>query len=171
MHQPWPHLHQRVRAALEANGIRVLDNESVTLRHQGRPFSLIGIGDDMTGHADVRKSMQGVGKDTSSLVIVHDPANLPELPAGPSVAFAGHTHGGQIRLPWIGPLITPGRAPRAHSYGWVEAGPVPAFVSAGVGTSILPVRFNCRPEYLILRLRPAGGIPAASSPVPAAPSV
>jgi len=161
---------KRVRAALEGQGIRVLENESVTLRHQGKSFSLIGIGDDMTDHADVQKAMQGVGKDTSSLVIVHDPANLPELPAGPSVAFAGHTHGGQIRLPWIGALITPGRAPRAHAYGWVDAGPVPAFVSAGIGTSILPVRFNCRPEYLILRLRPAGAVPAASAPLPFTPT-
>jgi len=52
-----------------------------------------------------------------------------------------------------------GRAPRQYAYGWGNAGPVPGFVSASVGTSILPVRVNCRPEYLILRLRPAGAAP------------
>ena len=146
---------KRVRAALESQGIRVLENQSVTLSHQGKAFSLVGVGDDMTDHVNIRQAMHGIAKDTASIVIVHDPATLPDLPAGPSLAFAGHTHGGQVRLPFIGALITPGRAPRAHAYGWVNAGPVPAFVTAGVGTSILPLRFNCRPEYLIVRLRPA----------------
>lgn len=154
---------KRVRAALEGQGIRVLENQSVTLTHQGKPFSLVGVGDDMTDHVDIGKAMQGVAKGASSIVIVHDPATLPELPAGPSLSFAGHTHGGQVRLPFVGALVTPGRAPRAHAYGWVNAGPVPAFVTAGVGTSILPLRFNCRPEYLIVRLRPAA---LSSTPAP-----
>jgi hypothetical protein len=157
-HDWWfDHDGKRVRDALTSNGIRVLENESVTLSHQGKPISLIGVGDDMTRHADVQKAVRGVAKGASSIVIVHDPATLPDLPAGPSLAFAGHTHGGQVRLPLFGALITPGRAPREHAYGWVgaDAGPVPAFVTAGVGTSILPLRFNCRPEYLIVRLRSA----------------
>ena len=145
----------RVRQALIRQGIRVLENEAVTLTHRGQRFSLIGIGDDMTNHVDLGRAMSGVDPALPAIVMVHDPATLSELPAGPAIAFAGHTHGGQVALPFFGALITPGRAPRAHAYGWVNAGPVPAFVTAGVGTSILPVRFNRRPEYLILRLLPA----------------
>ena len=154
---------KRVRTALEGKGIRVLENQSVRLHHRGTPITLIGVGDDMTDHADVRRAMRGVAPDASSIVLVHDPATLPELSAGPALAFAGHTHGGQVALPFVGALLVPGRAPRQHAYGWVNAGPVPAFVTAGVGTSILPVRFNRRPEYLIVRLRPAN-----FSPLPAA---
>jgi hypothetical protein len=156
----------RVRRALEAKGIRVLDNESVTLSHGGHRFSLVGIGDDMTDHVDVRKAMSGLAANVPSLLMVHDPATLPELKAGPALAFAGHTHGGQVALPFFGALITPGRAPRQHAYGWVNAGPVPAFVTSGVGTSILPVRFNRRPEYLIVRLRPAATVPPIVVPAP-----
>lgn len=167
-HDWWfDHSGKRVRDALEANGIRVLENESVTLTHRGKPITLVGVGDDMTDHVDVPKAMRGVAKNASSIVIVHDPATLPDLQAGPSIAFAGHTHGGQVRLPFFGALITPGRAPREHSYGWVDAGPVPAFVTSGVGTSILPIRFNCRPEYLIVRLRSAGS--GSATLPPAAP--
>ncbi|HET6719142.1 MAG TPA: metallophosphoesterase [Rhodocyclaceae bacterium] len=156
----------RVRRALEAKGIRVLDNEAATLSHRGYRFALLGIGDDMTDHVDVRRAMSGVEANLPGLVVVHDPATLPELPAGPALAFAGHTHGGQVALPFFGALITPGRAPRQHAYGWVDAGPVPAFVTSGVGTSILPIRFNRRPEYLIVRLRPAASLPPIVVPAP-----
>jgi hypothetical protein len=155
----------RVRRALEAQGIRVLDNEAATLSHGGQRFTLVGIGDDMTDHVDVRKALSGVDTRLPSVLMVHDPATLPDLPAGPALAFAGHTHGGQVALPFFGALITPGRAPRQHAYGWVDAGPVPAFVTSGVGTSILPVRFNRRPEYLIVRLRPATA-PSIAIPAP-----
>ena len=164
-HDWWfDHTGHAVRDALTAKGIRVLENEPVTLQHGGQKMVLIGIGDDMTDHVDVRKAMKGVTSAQSSVVMVHDPATLQELPAGPALAVAGHTHGGQVALPFVGALITPGRAPREHAYGWVNAGPVPAFVTAGVGTSILPVRFNRRPEYLIIRLRPATP-PSTPAPV------
>lgn len=157
----------RVRRALEAKGIRVLDNEAATLLHRGQRFALIGVGDDMTNHVDVRRATSGVAAGLPALVMVHDPATLPELPAGPALAFAGHAHGGQVALPFFGALLTPGRAPRQHAYGWVDAGPVPAFVTSGVGTSILPVRFNRRPEYLVVRLRPAAALSSLAVPVPA----
>lgn len=155
----------QVRSALTAHGIRVLENEAVTLQHGGQSIALIGVGDDMTGHANPRKAVKGLPPNAGSLLIVHDPATLPELIGGPSIAFAGHTHGGQVALPFFGALITPGRAPREHAYGWVGAGPVPAFVTAGVGTSILPVRFNRRPEYLIVRLKSATNVVSPAAPV------
>ena len=151
----WWHPGPSVRAALEHQGIRVLENEAIPLPVKaGTVPWLVGIGDDMTDHAQVSKAFAQLPADVPSIVMMHDPANAPELPPGPSVAFAGHTHGGQVRLPWIGALITPGRAPRRHAYGWIEAGPVPTYVTAGVGTSILPIRLNCPPEFVVLSLTP-----------------
>lgn len=142
----------RVRKALENAGIAVLDNTAVPLPLPGQALWLAGIGDDMTDHADARKTFATIPAGAQSLVMMHDPANAPDLPGHALVAFAGHTHGGQVRLPLFGALIVPGRAPRTHAYGWIPDVPAPTWVTSGVGTSILPVRFNCPPEYVLLRL-------------------
>lgn len=140
----------RVRRALESIDIRVLENEAVAL--PGSALWLVGIGDDMTAHAQVQTAFAGVPEGAKTIAMLHDPANAPELPPSTLVAFAGHTHGGQVRLPFIGALFVPGRSPRAHAYGWIPDAPAPTWVSSGIGTSILPIRFNCPPEFVVLRL-------------------
>jgi hypothetical protein len=134
-----------VRKALETAGIQVIDNRSLPLASADGRLWLAGIGDDMTGHARPDAAFAGVPADARLIVIMHDPANAAALPPQTVVAFAGHTHGGQVRLPLIGALITPGRAPRRHSWGWIPDAPAPTWVTAGIGTSILPIRFNCPP--------------------------
>ncbi|MDA0190498.1 MAG: metallophosphoesterase [Proteobacteria bacterium] len=149
----WWYDGARVKKALEQAGIRVVDNGAVHLRTATIDAWLVGIGDDMTDHADPVKAFAGVPVDASVIVMMHDPATLSSLPRVASVAFAGHTHGGQVRLPIIGALITPGRAPRQHAYGWIPGASTPTYVSSGIGTSILPVRFNCPPETVMLQLK------------------
>lgn len=144
---------ERVRKALEGAGITVLENGSQPLSTADGPLGLAGIGDDMTGHADPGRAFAGIPADARLIAMMHDPASARSLPSRTAVAFAGHTHGGQIRLPFFGALITPGRAPRRQAYGWIPDVPAPTWVTAGVGTSILPVRFNCPPEFVVLRLR------------------
>jgi len=56
-------------------------------------------------------------------------------------------------VPLIGALITPGRAPRTQAYGWIPGASTPTYVTSGIGTSILPVRFNCPPETVVLQLK------------------
>lgn len=148
----WWHDGDQVRQALAEAGITVLENAAVPLPSTAGPLWLVGIGDDMTGHAQPEKAFAGIPADARLIVMMHDPANAPALPARSLVAFAGHTHGGQVRLPFFGALLTPGRAPRQHAYGWIPDVPAPTFVTAGVGTSILPIRFNCPPETVVLRL-------------------
>lgn len=143
---------QRVRKALESAGITVLENSAIPLPVPGRPVWLVGIGDDMTGHARPAQALAAVPAGAELLVMMHDPANAGDLPAHTAVAFAGHTHGGQVRLPLFGALITPGRAPRQHAYGWIPDAAAPTYVTSGIGSSILPVRFNCPPEYVVLDL-------------------
>lgn len=143
---------ERVRKALETVGIRVIDNRALPLPGAEDRLWLAGIGDDMTDHADPAKAFAGVPADAKLLVIMHDPANAPSLPPQTLVAFAGHTHGGQVRLPFVGALITPGRAPREQAWGWIPDVPAATWVTAGIGTSILPIRFNCPPETVVLRL-------------------
>jgi predicted MPP superfamily phosphohydrolase len=149
----WWHGGNAVRQALEAHGIRVIENGAIPLATASGSIWLAGIGDDMTGHAHPDQAFAEVPSDARLIVMMHDPANAPDLPARAVVAFAGHTHGGQVRLPFFGALITPGRAPRQHAYGWIPDVPTPTWVTSGVGTSILPLRFNCPPETVALTLR------------------
>lgn len=148
----WWHNGTQVGQALEQHGIRVIENGAIPLSTANGKIWLVGIGDDMTGHAHPDKAIAAAPADARLIVMMHDPANAPDLPPQTLVAFAGHTHGGQVRLPFFGALITPGRAPRQHAYGWIPDVPAPTWVTSGVGTSILPVRFNCPPETVTLRL-------------------
>ena len=148
----WWHNGTQIGQALEQNGIRVIENGAIPLSTTSGKIWLVGIGDDMTGHAQAAKAIAAAPADAQLIVMMHDPANAPDLPPQTLVAFAGHTHGGQVRLPFFGALITPGRAPRQHAYGWIPGAPAPTWVTSGVGTSILPVRFNCPPETVTLRL-------------------
>ena len=68
------------------------------------------------------------------------------------MTFAGHMHGGQVYIPGIGAIITPGDAPKNWANGWVDFKLGSLFVSKGIGTSIIPVRFNAPPEFVILSL-------------------
>lgn len=142
-----------IRTALEKAGIPVIDNRAVPLKTASEALWLVGIGDDMTEQADPDSAQAMVPAEAQRIVMMHDPANAPALSPQTAVAFAGHTHGGQVRLPLIGALLTPGRSPLAHAYGWIPDLPVATFVTAGVGTSILPIRFYCPPEFVVLRLR------------------
>lgn len=148
----WWHDGKQVRLALEQHGIRVIENGAIPLSTANGKIWLVGIGDDMTGHAHPNQAIAATPADARLIVMMHDPANAPDLPPQTIVAFAGHTHGGQVRLPFFGALITPGRAPREHAYGWIPNAPAPIWVTSGIGTSILPVRFNCPPETVTLRL-------------------
>lgn len=66
--------------------------------------------------------------------------------------MAGHTHGGQVSLPFLGAPVVPGAAPLRWAHGWVEHGGNRMYVTSGLGVSILPVRFNVRPEWVVFTI-------------------
>ena len=150
----WWHDGAQIQQALQGVGITVLENKAVPLATASGQLWLAGIGDDMTGHAQPAKAFAGIPSDARLIVMMHDPANAADLPRQTIVAFAGHTHGGQVRLPLIGALLTPGRAARQQAYGWIPDVPAPTWVTSGIGSSILPLRLNCPPETVVLRLTP-----------------
>jgi uncharacterized protein len=147
----WWHGGEALRAALKRHGVQVLENEAVPLA--STELWLAGIGDDFTAHAAPRAAVAKVPPEAPVLVMMHDPASFMELPPVRGLAFAGHTHGGQVALPLLGALIVPGRAPREWAYGWVHHGESWMYVTSGLGVSILPVRFNMRPEWVMFTLR------------------
>jgi predicted MPP superfamily phosphohydrolase len=142
-----------IAAALRRVGIRVLSNEAVALRVGGQSFYLVGIDDSVTGHDDSRKALHGVPAGATALCLTHSPDLFPALPDTCSLTIAGHTHGGQVDLPLLGRLIVPSKYGQRYAAGFVCESRKCLFVSTGIGTSIIPVRFHVPPEVSILEVR------------------
>lgn len=145
----WWNKPEEISSELRAYGIQTLDNESRLIEFKGIKFWLAGIADDYTHHSEPRKSLAQITTADPRILFMHDPGSLHDVSEPYLLALAGHLHGGQVALPFLGALIIPGRAARAWSGGWTKLENGPLFVTRGIGTSVLPVRFNAPPEYVI----------------------
>ena len=143
----WWYDGDRVRTALTDAGIPVLENRAV---HVGKRFWLGGIADLWTRKPDVAGTLAQVMNDDPVVLITHNPDIFPDVPDRVSLTIAGHTHGGQVYLPVVGTLVTTSRL--GYNAGdFFERGRH-LFVTTGIGTSIVPVRFGMPPEIVILTL-------------------
>lgn len=146
----WWHDGDLIRDELEGQGIIVLENESAPVDLPDGRLWLAGLADCSTRVPDLDAALGGVPPGEPAIVMSHDPAIFPEVPPSAVLTVAGHTHGGQVRMPFLGALHTPGPSPLRHAHGHVREDGKDLYVTAGLGTSILPVRFNIRPEIAIL---------------------
>ena len=142
----------RMHAALEARGIPVLEDRAVPLARGECAFWLVGVGDFWTTPHDFARALAAVPEDAPVLVATHNPDVVPDLPARVALTLAGHTHGGQVWLPLLGRLIVPSRYGERFAIGHVVEDGRHLFVTSGVGTSIVPVRFMVPPEVSVLEL-------------------
>jgi predicted MPP superfamily phosphohydrolase len=143
----WWHDGSKFAAALQRHGIHALENDAMQIKDT--KLWVVGIGDDFTRHSQPVKAISKLPANAQALVLMHDPNSLVAMPPVNGLIVAGHTHGGQVSLPFFGALIVPGAAPRAWAYGWVEHELNRMYVTSGLGVSILPVRFNMRPEWVM----------------------
>ena len=148
----WWYDGERVRRALESRDIQVLENQNLLLTFRGRSFWLCGLADLFTRGDQLSQTLARIGNDEPVLVLTHNPDIFPKVPDRVSLTLAGHTHGGQVNFPIVGRLIVPSRFGQRYAYGFIEESGRKLFVTGGVGTSILPVRFRVAPEIVILRL-------------------
>jgi uncharacterized protein len=136
--------------ALERNDIHHLRNESVWVGGRGG-LRLIGIDDHWTGNDDLEAAMAGVGVEEAQMLLMHSPdLVVPASRAKIPFALCGHTHGGQVRLPWYGALVTPSAL--GYEQGRYLHRGTQMYVNRGLGTLDLRVRLNCRPEVHEVRL-------------------
>lgn len=138
----------RVTKHLEGAGVTVLDNRAV----QMKGVCIVGLADAMTSKAD-SSAYDACPENTSPLVFTHSPDAWQAFRGDTILALAGHTHGGQVNLPLIGRRVNAISLGAEHSYGFSKIAGVNMFVSAGVGTSMLPIRFRAPPEIVIITLR------------------
>ena len=159
---------------LEKNGIKVLSNSNVSLNIRDQKLYIAGIEDYNTGKPDIYKALNNIevdknGKYNKSVIMLsHTPDMFPKMPDEITLVLAGHCHGGQIRIPFIGPIFTASRYGNKYVKGWKQekdgktikvdlSKPIKLqkdistlFTTCGIGVSILPFRFNCPPEINVI---------------------
>jgi predicted MPP superfamily phosphohydrolase len=142
------------RAAYDKAEVAFLFNESAAIRRGGARLRLVGFDDPVVGAPDPVRALAGRASNDVDLWLIHGPAYADTLPRDtpvPAMILAGHTHGGQIRLPGV-TLYTPPGSGRYVS-GWYRDTLAPLYVSRGIGTATVRMRFCCRPELPIFTLR------------------
>jgi predicted MPP superfamily phosphohydrolase len=142
----------RVQNAFEAVGIPVLEDRNVALRKGECALRLAGVSDYLEGRHDIPAALSGIEHGEATILFTHHPDLFPEVPPQVTLTVAGHTHGGQVYLPGIGRPIVPSRFGERFAIGHIVESGRHLFVSPGLGTSILPVRFLVPPEITLLEL-------------------
>lgn len=149
------HDHWRDAAAFQREltniGITALENSAVA----AGSIILVGIDDDYSDHSDIEAAFAAaVDLQGPVLVLSHSPDIVPDLPRPVALVAAGHTHCGQISLPLIGRLATLSRYGERFACGLIDDDGQQVIVGAGLGTSILPVRFGVPPDFWVIELGP-----------------
>jgi uncharacterized protein len=144
-----------LRAGLESEGWTYLANRRTSLSLDGTGVEVVGLDDPHIERHDLRVAPRQAPR-SFGLAVVHSPDPVPELAAlGYDLILCGHTHGGQVRMPFVGALVTNSRIPTRLCMGLSRFGRSYLHVSPGLGTSkFAPFRFLCRPEATMLELIP-----------------
>lgn len=145
------HLRLRVLAAFQQNGIVTLENHALRIRNGRNQFWLVGLSDLSTRGNHIQQALATIDDDAPVIAMTHDPALFPRIPARVNVLLAAHTHGGQVRLPLIGaPAIHYLHMSKYVAGHYREKSDL--FITTGIGTSNLAVRFGVPPEISLLTL-------------------
>ncbi len=131
----------------------------INLRHRAVPFSrngktlwLGGAGDLWEDHLNLDHLLKEVPQDECRIVLAHNPDTADtDYTTRVDLMISGHTHGGQVKIPFIGTPLLPVKN-KAYSSGFIRSQKTNVFISRGIGWAYLPVRFNCFPEIAILAL-------------------
>ncbi|MCZ8514586.1 metallophosphoesterase [Paenibacillus filicis] len=143
-----------VAELLGKGGFRVLRNESARLEYGGSRVWLAGVEDQWEGKPDLKQALKAVPREDCTVLLSHCP-DYADIAAEHSVdlQLSGHSHGGQVRVPFYGHVFTPLYA-RKYVMGLYDlGGRLQLYVNRGIGVSIHPIRFWCRPELTVFTLK------------------
>lgn len=140
--------HSNLKNLLEKNLITNLDN---TNKQLGPSLYLIGFDDALEGIPDEKKAFLNVPENSYRIGLFHSPVFFDSIFKKLNLSLSGHTHGGQIRVPFL-PLLWLPPGSGNYSEGWYKKDQSSMYVSRGIGTSVLPFRLFCRPEIAVFHL-------------------
>lgn len=133
-------------------GIRMLVNEGLRLHARGGAFWIAGVDDHMVGRTDIKAALNGSYPDEMKLLLAHNPVIFRRAARrGIDLTLSGHTHGGQIRVRDTEKKIIPRRR-KAGLYRRYDS---QIYITRGIGTVVIPMRYQCPPEISLLELRKA----------------
>lgn len=145
--------YRHIAAVFEAAHIPMLFHQMRIIETPRGPLPLIGLADAASGAIEPALDLKGVPPGSRALCFTHSPDSFPELTDACLLTVAGHTHGGQVDLPLFGRLVVPSLYGQRYAAGLVHEGGRYLFVSTGIGTSTIPVRFRVPPEVSLLEIR------------------
>ena len=157
----WWYAIDSTRQALHDVGIPVLENKAELIGPRANRFWLAGLGDQIAyrlGHGrfrgvdDLPGTLAQIRSDDPVILMIHEPDIFPHVPDRVALTLAGHTHGGQVRLPLIWPEFVPSRFGARYAYGHIVEGGRNMIVSGGLGCSKVPLRLGVPPEILRIEL-------------------
>ncbi|SDY53263.1 metallophosphoesterase [Thermoactinomyces sp. DSM 45892] len=155
-HDNWGN-RESVNRVLTKSGFTILHNENRQIKKQSDSIYMVGVDDPWVGGADILRALNGVPKNTCNILLAHEPDFADEFCQHPiDLQLSGHSHGGQVQVPFIGALHTP---PHAKKYidglYQVENSSMQVYTTRGIGMTRMPIRFNCRPELVLITLKPS----------------
>jgi predicted MPP superfamily phosphohydrolase len=151
-HDLWSAEDEPIRHRFKEAGFRLLENAAIPLNQDGRRFWIAGLGDQLEAMDDLPGTLRQIGDTSPTILLAHEPNIFKKVPKQVTLTLSGHTHGGQVYLPFIGrPAIPPQYA--NYAYGHIERGGRHMIVSSGLGVTGFPVRFLVPPEIAIVTLR------------------
>ncbi|MBL8546084.1 MAG: metallophosphoesterase [Hyphomonadaceae bacterium] len=142
-----------VQSEMENAGVATLWNRHIVIRRTGGdPMVIAGIADFTTGDPDFAAALDGAPEGADTIVISHSPDPFAGMPRGVALMLAGHGHCGQVTIPFVGRPIVPLMNDR-YACGLVQERGEQMYVTGGIGTSMIPVRFLNPPEIVLITLR------------------
>ncbi len=153
----WWYNGEKVRHAFENEGIPILEDDVKELSWHGKSFWLAGLADLWTRPQHVAAIIAKAPPGSTVVALTHNPDIFPTLPQSVPLLLAAHTHGGQVNIPLIGTPVVPSRFGPKYTAGHIFENGHHMFVTTGIGTSIIRVRFRVTPEVVILTVNPETG--------------
>jgi predicted MPP superfamily phosphohydrolase len=151
-HDVWVN-RQYIAEVFSSFAMTLLVNENRAIERNGKRLWIAGVDDAIFGTADFARALRGIPPNEPILMLAHEPDLADEAAKYPiAVQLAGHSHGGQIRFPLLGALYLPELA-KKYPFGYYRVGKMHLYTNRGIGTIVLPYRFNAPPEVTIVTLR------------------
>ncbi|GKU77348.1 metallophosphoesterase [Paenibacillus sp. L3-i20] len=144
-----------VTRGLSQAGFHVLHNEHVPLTKGSDSLYIAGIDDPWVGKPNIDQALLHIPQDACTILLAHEPDFADEYSRLPiDLQLSGHSHGGQVQIPFIGPLYTPPYGSK-YSQGLYQIpdSRLQVYTTRGIGTSRMPIRFHCRPELTVITLK------------------
>ena len=149
-------LTEELMIGLSRRGVKILDNKNEFVNIRNLSLNLCGVADWTSGQLDLNQALKGADSSIYTVMLAHDPWIINDYKDfTPDLTLSGHTHGGQVRLPWVGAILAPGQKvfPELDKGFYNLTNDKFLYIDSGVGTSVLPIRYLNRSQITLITIK------------------